>query len=512
MRNPLVLIVLDGWGYSAATEHNAIHSAGTPCWDRLWCERPHRLISGSGSAVGLPEGYMGNSEVGHLCLGAGRIMRQSLARINDAIASGEWAQNPALTGALDRAVRLGSALHVLGLVSPGGVHSHEDHIFELLQLAADRGVENIRLHAFTDGRDVPPRSAHDSLLRAERQAEKTGAHLASLCGRYSAMDRDQRWERTEAAYDLLTAGAAAYSADTAPAALEMAYQRGESDEFIAPTRLAGHAPIADGDVVIHANFRADRARQLSAALCQEPGQFQGFERRVRPDLGEFLMMTHYADSIPAGCAFPPETVINSLGEWVARHGWRQLRVAETEKYAHVTFFFNGGREKPFHGEERVLIESPRVATYDLQPEMSAARVADAVVGAIQERTHDLIICNFANGDMVGHTGVWEAAITAVETVDGCLERISSALAATEGAQCLITADHGNVEAMFNPDVGQTHTAHTTSPVPLIYLGGRRVEFDEAPAGLADIAPTLLCLAGMPLPEDMQGRVLLRERG
>ncbi|HKK22727.1 MAG TPA: 2,3-bisphosphoglycerate-independent phosphoglycerate mutase, partial [Pseudohaliea sp.] len=450
-RVPTVLIILDGWGHREETRDNAIANARTPVWDRLWAEAPHTLVSGSGLDVGLPEGQMGNSEVGHMSLGSGRVIYQNITRIDQAIADGSFDRNPVYTQAIDAAVTGGGAVHVLGLLSPGGVHSHERQLFAALRLAAARGAKQIFLHAFLDGRDTPPRSALASLERAEAVFAELGTgRIASLCGRYFAMDRDQRWDRVEKAYKLLTDGDADQRAASAAEGLSEAYGRDESDEFVAPTVITdaggSAARIEDGDAVLFMNFRADRARQLSRALT-DPA-FDGFQRRVRPRLAAFVQTTEYAADIDAPCAFPPEAPANGLGEYLAGRGRTQLRIAETEKYAHVTFFFSGGREDEYEGETRVLVPSPDVATYDLQPEMSAPAVTDRLVEAIGSGAYDLIVCNYANGDMVGHTGNYEAAIAAVETLDGCLGRVEAAVLAA-GGRALITADHGNCEQMVD---------------------------------------------------------------
>ena len=504
-----LLIVLDGWGHSDNPADNAIASAHTPHWDRLWQNAPRTLIGGSGHDVGLPDGQMGNSEVGHMNLGAGRVVHQDLTRIDAAIADGSFRSNSALLAALDQAQQRGTALHVLGLLSPGGVHSHEDQIAELLELAAARGLPNVYLHAFLDGRDTPPRSAEPSLEPMTALFERTGnGRLASIGGRYYAMDRDQRWDRVERAWQALVEGSAAFRHESAAAALAAAYARDENDEFVQPTLIVppGGEParIGEGDVVVFMNYRADRARQLTAAFAHP--EFSGFDRRA-PQLADFVSLTQYADDLPVSCAFPPQTLVNTFGEYLASLGKTQLRIAETEKYAHVTFFFSGGREEPFSGEERELIPSPKVATYDLQPEMSAPQLTDALVSAIESGRFDAIICNYANGDMVGHTGVFEAAVAACETIDACLGRIVAALDAN-GGQCLITADHGNVEQMHDHDTGQAHTAHTCEPVPLVYCGPATSVSFSAGGTLADVAPTLLELMGLKPPAEMSGRSLL----
>ena len=492
-----LLLVLDGWGHREAPEHNAIHAARTPHWDRLWRAAPRALLSGSGAAVGLPAGQMGNSEVGHVTLGAGRVARQDLSRIDEAVADGSFAANPVLNDAIERSK--GGALHVLGLLSPGGVHSHERQIRAFVELARRAGAE-VRLHAFLDGRDAPPRSAAESLAPLE-------GCLASICGRYYAMDRDERWARTRAAYDALTGGAAAPRRESGVAALREAYASGLGDEFVKPVLIcpegAAPATVRAGDAVVFMNFRADRARQLTRAFVDDA--FAGFERIKRPALRGFATLTRYAQDIDVPCAFAPEALPNTFGECLSESGRRQLRIAETEKYAHVTFFFSGGREAPFAGEDRILVPSPQVATYDLQPEMSARTVTDRLVAAIEDDAFDAIVCNFANADMVGHTGIFAAAVAAVETLDECLGRIVAALSAS-GGQCLITADHGNVEQMRDSAAQQPHTAHTSSPVPLVYAGPRAVGL--ADGALSDVAPTLLALMGLPQPAEMTGRSLI----
>ncbi len=514
MKKASLLVVLDGFGYSESPDANAIAAAETPNWDRYWSQRPHTLISGSGGDVGLPDGQMGNSEVGHMNLGAGRVVYQDLTRINRAIKQGEFARNRTLNRTFDHLRKTGGALHVMGLLSPGGVHSHEEQIFALLEIAAATGLSTIYLHAFLDGRDTPPRSARASLEKADALLQRLGVgRIASLCGRYFAMDRDRRWDRIERAYNLLVRGEAPFHAKSALSGLDDAYARQESDEFVQPTAIHGgdELPVRmkDGDAVIFMNFRADRARQLTRAMIDP--EFDGFTRRSKVALGDFVMLTRYADDIDTACAFEPATLTNTLGEYVARQGKTQLRIAETEKYAHVTFFFSGGREDPFEGERRLLIPSPKVDTYDLCPEMSARKVTDELVKAIRAGEYDLIICNYANGDMVGHTGVFEAAVKAVETLDACLGRVEAAITEV-GGQMLITADHGNVELMQDARTGQAHTAHTCEPVPLVYIGPQDISFRDD-GTLSDVAPTLLRLMHMEIPAEMTGHSLaeIRER-
>jgi 2,3-bisphosphoglycerate-independent phosphoglycerate mutase len=502
---PLVLMILDGFGHSESPDSNAIMAARTPVWDSLWASAPHTLVSGSGMDVGLPDGQMGNSEVGHMNLGAGRVVYQDFTRVTKAIADGEFFDNPAICEAVDKAVAGEGAVHIMGLVSPGGVHSHEDHLVAMVDLAVRRGAEKIFVHAFLDGRDTPPRSAQPSLKMLEQAYQRLGkGRTATLIGRYFAMDRDNRWDRVESAYQLIVDGAAQFTAASAVDGLSAAYERGENDEFVKATRIGDAAPVADGDAVIFMNFRADRARELSRAFV-EP-DFNGFARPRQLEMAGFVMLTRYAADIPAPCAYPPASLDNVLGEYLASQGKTQLRIAETEKYAHVTFFFSGGREEPFAGEERILIPSPQVATYDLQPEMSAPEVTDRIVEAIDQQRYDVIIVNYANGDMVGHTGDFDAAVKAVECLDGCISRIQDALGRV-GGEALITADHGNVEKMSDHDTGQAHTAHTCEPVPFVYVGPRRVSMREGGI-LSDVAPTMLALLGLPKPDEMTGRSIL----
>ncbi|EGV50746.1 2,3-bisphosphoglycerate-independent phosphoglycerate mutase [Candidatus Endoriftia persephone] len=506
---PVVLLILDGWGYREATEANAINSAKTPVWDRLWKEYPHTLIRTSGAAVGLPGGQMGNSEVGHLNLGAGRVVYQEFTRVGRSIRTGSFFNNQTLTSAVDAAVEKGKAVHILGLLSPGGVHSHEAHIHAMARLAVERGATRTYVHAFLDGRDTPPKSANASIRAMNDCFDELGhGSIASIIGRYYAMDRDHRWDRIEAAYDLLTRGEGIHQAESACRALRDAYAREETDEFVEATAIVppGGTPvkIEDGDVVIFVNYRSDRARQLTQAFIDD--DFDGFERKSRPKIHSFVSLTQYNKKFDIPVAFPPERLNNVFGEYMARLGMRQLRLAETEKYAHVTFFFNGGREEPFEGEDRILVPSPQVATYDLCPEMSAEEVTDHLVEAIEGGKYDAIICNYANTDMVGHTGKMEAAVQAIETIDHCLGRVQKALHRA-GGEMLITADHGNAEQMEDFDHHQPHTAHTTNPVPLVYVG-REAELEESGA-LCDIAPTMLKLMAVEQPTEMNGHPLVR---
>lgn len=504
----LVLIILDGWGYSESPQHNAIYSANTPNWDNLWLQNTHTLIHGSGESVGLPDGQMGNSEVGHLNIGAGRVVYQDFTRIDKAIKDGDFFKNSVLLNAIQKAKNNNKAIHVMGLLSPGGVHSHEQQIMALLKLAAQQNVQDIYFHAFLDGRDTPPKSAEASLQLLQKKCDELNAgKIASIMGRYYAMDRDKRWDRIQTAYDLLTSGIANFHAESAEEALMQAYARGETDEFVKPTAI--HAvntkpiQIDDGDVIIFMNFRADRARQLTRVFTDPT--FHEFNRKKCPAISEFVSLTQYAADIKTEIAFPPDNLTQVLGAYIAELGLKQLRIAETEKYAHVTFFFNGGIEKPFAGEERILVPSAKVATYDLQPQMSADELTDRLVAAIHSQQYSLIVCNFANPDMVGHTGDFSATVKAIEAIDQALGKINVALRAV-GAEAIITADHGNAECMFDEKTQQPHTAHTISPIPCIYIGRpAKVVFEDGT--LSDIAPTILYLMGLQQPKEMTGHRL-----
>ncbi|MEE4245819.1 MAG: 2,3-bisphosphoglycerate-independent phosphoglycerate mutase [Kangiellaceae bacterium] len=503
---PMVLLILDGWGHSEEIDNNAILAAKTPNFDRLWQDCPHTLISGSGLDVGLPSGQMGNSEVGHLNLGAGRVVYQDYTRITQAVEDGSLLDNQVLQTAIDQAVAKQSAVHLIGLLSPGGVHSHEDHIIAMLDMAKQRGAKQVYLHAFLDGRDMPPRSAQQSIDKFEQATQKLGiGRIATICGRYYAMDRDQRWDRVESAYRLMTEGHADFHFNTASEALEAAYQRDENDEFVKATVIGETAAINDNDSVIFMNYRADRARQMTRVFVED--DFSGFERSKRPQLSQFVMLTQYAADIDTPAAFPPLKHKNVLGEYLQTLGKKQLRIAETEKYAHVTFFFNGGVEQPFTGEQRELIPSPQVATYDLQPEMNAPLMTEKLVAAIEQQQVDVIIGNFANPDMVGHTGNYQATVKAIEAIDQCLGKITTALAKV-GGEMLITADHGNAEKMADQTTGQAHTAHTSGPVPFIYVG-RDAKVVVEDGVLADVAPTLLTLMGLEVPAEMTGRSIMQ---
>lgn len=504
---PVVLIVLDGWGYSENSEFNAIRNAKIPVWDNLWKHYPHTLIKGSGAEVGLPSDQMGNSEVGHLNLGAGRVVYQEFTRVSRAIRTGSFFTNQTLTDVVDKAVQTDKAVHILGLLSDGGVHCHEEHIQAMAKLAVERGATKVYLHAFLDGRDTPPKSAEIYIQRMQETFTELGhGQIASLVGRYYAMDRDHRWPRVKAAYDLIAHGMSEFQTTDPMIALKDAYQRGETDEFIKPTAIvpAGGQPvqIEDGDVVVFMNYRSDRARQITRPFI-EP-DFSEFDRGRVPALGSFVSLTEYSSGFDVPVAFPPERLRNVFGEYIAKLGLRQLRIAETEKYAHVTFFFNGGQEEPFDFEERILIPSPDVATYDMKPEMSAFELTDKLVEAIESGRFDTIICNYANPDMVGHTGNFEATIKAIEALDKCLGRVVEATQ-KEGGELLITADHGNAEQMRNSETRQAHTAHTSNLVPLIYVG-RPATLQETGA-LSDVAPTMLYLMGLEQPSEMGGHSL-----
>jgi 2,3-bisphosphoglycerate-independent phosphoglycerate mutase len=516
---PLVLVVLDGFGIGPVPADDAIASADMPVWRGLLARWPHCVLGASEEAVGLPPGQMGNSEVGHLNLGAGRPVLQDLPRIDAAIADGSFFSRPALLDACTRAARPGGRLHVVSLIGPGGVHANDRHLVALAELAARQGVPEVRVHALLDGRDTPPRSALGFMTDLERRlaAAHPDARIATVGGRYYAMDRDKRWDRTARGYDAIVHGVGE-RAPSPTAAIEAAYGRGENDEFVLPTVIGGvDGRVRDGDAIVHANFRADRARQLTHALADE--DFDAFDRAAngpRPKDLLVVTMTEYEAGLPVEVAFPPEEAY-SLAHAAADAGWRQFHIAETEKYAHVTYFFNGGREEPLPNEDRRLVPSPKVATYDLQPEMSAPGVTDALVEAIASDAYDLIVANFANPDMVGHTGVWSAAVAAVETVDACLGRILAALAELDGRAArepaglgsllAITADHGNADEMRDAD-GQPVTAHSLNPVPLVLVGRVAEGLVLRDGVLADVAPTLCDLAGLPRWPEMTGHSLV----
>lgn len=505
---PVLLIILDGFGYREECDNNAICQARKPHWNFYWKTCAHTTIDASEKWVGLPAAQMGNSEVGHLNIGAGRVVYQDYTRIEAAIESGEFFANPVLKKAVTTARDNKSALHILGLLSPGGVHSHESQIAAMLEMAAKGGITNICVHAFLDGRDTPPRSAAASLELLQKKCAQLGAgRIVSIVGRYYAMDRDQRWERVQQAYDLITGDKGQHLAPDALTALNQAYARGENDEFVAATAIvpAGGIPtqMHDGDAVVFMNFRADRARQMTRALTDP--DFSGFPRTHVPKLGYYCTLTSYGEEFKLPAAFAPQSVANGFGEYLAKQGLRQLRLAETEKYAHVTYFFNGGVEAPYPGEDRVLVPSPKVATYDLKPEMSAFEVTDKLIDAINGRQYDAIVCNYANSDMVGHTGNLVAATRAVEVLDECLGRVIKTMRDT-GGEVLVTADHGNAENMFDEITRQAHTAHTLNVVPLLYVG-RKAKL-SAGGALRDVAPSLLRMMGLPQPPEMTGKPLI----
>lgn len=507
---PVMLMILDGWGKRAPDHGNAVALADTPNLDRLLAEYPLTELETSGKAVGLPDGIMGNSEVGHLNIGAGRVVYQDLMRIDAAIEDGRFFSNPEINSAIDTALDQDGAMHLMGLVSDGGVHSQLTHLLALLDLAKQKGLKRVYVHVILDGRDTAPDAGKGYVEKLQAHIDSLGnGAIATICGRYYAMDRDTRWERTEQAYRLYTEGMGRPESDPV-AAIAAAYNDGESDEFVTPifiadTQGAPKATIVDGDSILFFNFRADRARQLTRAFTET--DFDGFQRRFTPALGSYVCMTLYDENFPLPMAFPPVHLEGILGEVVSRQGFHQLRIAETEKYAHVTYFFNGGEEKPFDNEDRCLIPSPReVPTYDHKPEMSAMAVTEEVLQRIDSDRYDLVVLNFANMDMVGHTGVLDAAVQAVQTVDRCVGRIAGMVLSKKGA-LLITADHGNSETMIQAD-GRIHTAHTTNPVHLLLVNDERKQSCLKPGVLGDIAPTILDLMGIDQPEQMTGQSLI----
>ena len=519
---PHVLMILDGFGYREDDRDNAIAAANTPNIDALYQQYPHGLVSGSGEDVGLPEGQFGNSEVGHMNLGAGRILYQDSTRIHKEIRELGFFSNPVLTGAVQQANANGGNVHIMGLLSDGGVHSHEAHIIAMCELALQQCAKQVFVHAFMDGRDTPPKSAEQYVSNLNTQVESLNTkydgkvYLVSMIGRYFAMDRDKRWDRVQSAYDLLTSGTAERSVTNGMQAIEAAYQADETDEFVKATRIvpedkaSDFGLINDNDSVIFMNFRADRARELSQAFVN--ANFDGFNRSKTPKLTAFVMLTKYSDDLAdnaiTSIAFEPTALTNTLGEYLQNLGKTQLRIAETEKYAHVTFFFSGGREAEYEGETRILVNSPNVATYDLQPEMSAYEVTEQLQNAINSGKYDVLIVNYANGDMVGHTGVFDAAVKAVETLDNCVKTIADTVLAN-GGDLLITADHGNVEQMQDYESGQVHTQHTTELVPFIFVSHKGAQFKVREGGkLSDVAPTLLALMGDEKPAEMSGESLL----
>ena len=501
---PVLLIILDGFGYREDTDHNAIALAHKPNFDRLWRDYPHTLINASEKSVGLPGAQMGNSEVGHLNIGAGRIVQMELTRVEVAIQDGTFYTNPALSQAVGLAKQNNSALHIIGLLSPGGVHSHEDHLLAMVDMAARNGLKKVYVHALLDGRDTPPRSAEASLHRMQEKCAALGVgRIASIIGRFFAMDRDNRWDRVQTAYDLLTQGKAPFSAATAIEGLQQAYARNENDEFVQATVIGDKVGMQDGDVAVFMNFRADRARELTRALSDTV--FDGFKRERFPKLASFVTLSSYGEDFHLPTAYQPGTISNGFGEYISGLGLKQLRIAETEKYAHVTYFLNGGKEQPYLGEDRILVPSPKVLTYDLQPEMSAFEVTDKLEEAIRSGKYQSIICNYANADMVGHSGNLAAAIKAIEALDICLGRVVSTMQQC-GGEVLVTADHGNAEQMIDRTTHQAHTAHTLNLVPFIYIG-RKAKIADTGA-LQDIAPTMLSLMGLPQPQEMTGKPLV----
>jgi 2,3-bisphosphoglycerate-independent phosphoglycerate mutase len=504
LRRPVMLVILDGFGWREDDADNAVRQARTPTFDRLWEAGPRGFLRTSGQDVGLPAGQMGNSEVGHLNIGAGRVIMQDLPRITGAVVAGDIARAPALIDLIRKLKASSGTCHLVGLVSPGGVHSHQDHAAALAKILADAGVPTV-LHAITDGRDTPPQTAAEYVGRLAAALPKS-VPIATVCGRYYAMDRDQRWERVAKAYEAVVEAQGPRFAD-AQAAIAAAYAGKTFDEFIVPAVISDYAGMQDGDGVLCFNFRADRVREILGAMLET--NFSGFARSRTVRLAAAVGMTQYSDKLDTlmRAIFPSQTLTNILGEVVARAGRTQLRMAETEKYPHVTYFLNGGHEEPYAGEDRIMVPSPKVATYDLQPEMSAPELTDKAIAAIKSGKYDLIVLNYANPDMVGHTGNLSAAIKAVETVDAGLGRIAQAIQNADGA-LLVTADHGNCEMMRDPQTGGPHTAHTTNPVPVVLLGARNRAL-VAEGRLADIAPTLLELMGLPKPPEMTGASLLQ---
>jgi 2,3-bisphosphoglycerate-independent phosphoglycerate mutase len=501
---PICLLILDGWGHREESADNAIAQANAPNWRALLKDFPSTLVHTEGRFVGLPDGQMGNSEVGHMNIGAGRIVYQDLTRVDAEIESGDFFHNAVLIAACEKAKSNNATLHIFGLLSPGGVHSHETHVFAMLKLAKQQNVASVAVHAFTDGRDMPPKSAEPSLRALQNMCDALGnAHIASVSGRYYAMDRDQRWERMQPAVQAMTEASADFNAENAIAALHQAYARGETDEFVKPTVLPEAKPMQSGDAIVFMNFRADRARQLTSVFV-DPA-FNGFKKTREIKLSYFVCLSQYDEKLNAAVAYDSDELKNTLSDVLAQHQLKQLRVAETEKYAHVTFFFSGGKESLVAGEERILIPSPKVATYDLQPEMSCPELTEKLCAAIRTQKFDVIICNIANPDMVGHTGDLQAAIKAVEAVDKALGDIRAALQAV-GGEMIVTADHGNLEMMRDPITGEPHTSHTVGPVPLVYMGRKAVL--HSGGALRDIAPTLLYLLGITPPVEMTGKTLL----
>ena len=518
---PHVLMILDGFGHREEDKDNAIAAANMPNLDKIYQQYPHGLISASGEDVGLPDGQFGNSEVGHMNLGAGRVLYQDSTRISSELANREFYKNEALVNAVKAANERGGNVHIMGLLSDGGVHSHQDHIEGMCHSALVHGAKNVFIHCFLDGRDTPPKSADKYINRLRDYIDKLNAHyeggrvqIASIIGRYYAMDRDNRWDRVQKAYELITEGKADRLSTRADGAVQAAYKARETDEFVSPTTVIGRDEVPytvnDNDALIFMNFRADRARELAQAFVLPDHEFSGFARQKQPKLAAFVMLTKYsdvlADNPKTSIAYYPTSLANTLGEYLQDQGKTQLRIAETEKYAHVTFFFSGGREEEYQGETRILVPSPDVATYDLQPEMSAPEVTDKLVEAIESGKYDVLVVNYANGDIVGHTGIFDAAVKAVEALDVCVGRIESAVRAA-GGDMLITADHGNCEQMQDYESGQVHTQHTTEHVPLIYVGEQKLQVRRG-GKLSDVAPTILSLMNVDAPAEMTGESLL----
>jgi 2,3-bisphosphoglycerate-independent phosphoglycerate mutase len=519
-KTPHVLMILDGFGYREDNKDNAIAAAQTPNLDKIYQDYPHGLISASGEDVGLPGGQFGNSEVGHMNLGAGRVLYQDSTRISNELENREFYKNKAIVDALYAAHEMGGDIHIMGLLSDGGVHAHQDHIEAMCHAALVHGAKSVYVHCFLDGRDTPPKSADKYINRLREYLNNLNAHyegnvqIASIIGRYFAMDRDNRWDRVQKAYELMTEGKSERMATRADGAIQAAYKARETDEFVSPTTVIEHGEtpctIKDNDAVIFMNFRSDRARELAQAFVLPDHEFSGFARNKRPMLSAFVMLTKYSDELEnnakTSIAYYPTALHNTLGEFLESKGKTQLRIAETEKYAHVTFFFSGGREDTYEGEERILIPSPDVATYDLKPEMSAYEVTDNLVEAIESGKYDVLVVNYANGDMVGHTGVFDAAVKAVEVLDECVGRVAESVRKMHG-HMLITADHGNCEQMQDYESGQVHTQHTTEHVPLIYVGDKNVRVRNG-GRLCDVAPTILELMEVTPPKEMTGFNLL----
>ena len=506
MKTPTTLIIMDGFGLEGPSAGNAVVNAPTPNLDRIFRDFPGCRLSASGLDVGLPEGQMGNSEVGHTNMGAGRVVFQDLPHISRDIESGEFFKNPAYLEAMSNCREWGSALHLMGLLSDGGVHSHITHLFALLKMAKEQGLEKVYVHCFLDGRDVPPSSGESYVEQLQAEIQKLGVgQIATVMGRYYAMDRDKRWDRVQKAYDAIACGEGTFEADAAEA-VQKSYDAGVTDEFVVPVVCVKNAQVRDNDSIIFFNFRPDRAREISRCFVDE--DFTDIQRRTGFLSVDFVCTTEYDATLPnVTVAYPHQKLVNTFGEYISKLGLTQLRIAETEKYAHVTFFFNGGVEAPYEGEDRCVIPSPKVATYDLKPEMSAPEVAAECVKRIESGKYDVVILNFANCDMVGHTGVFEAAVKAVEAVDTCVDQVVTAVL-NAGGCAFITADHGNAEKMMNPD-GTPFTAHTTNVVPFVAVGCGDVKLREGGC-LADIAPTMLPYIGLPVPAEMTGKSIIVE--